>query len=130
MGHKKKRNFKKIGYPGLINVYYKALMIFLVFTAANDIVKGLISGFRIELLLYLLLWISMIIQTTFAYKHITVVFKNYKFLAFFSDCIDIGIFIYVCAAVSKTCTVEGFKDMDTYWHISIPFLILSFNQLC
>ena len=121
---------KKIGYPDLINVFYKALLIFLVFTAANDLVKGLINGFHVELLLYIFLWISMVIQTTFAYKHITDVSENYKLLAFLSDCLDICIFIYVCAAVGNTYSEHEFVDLDSYWHISIPFLILSFNQLC
>lgn len=78
----------------------------------------------------MLLWMSMVIQTTFAYKHIKDVSENYGSLAFLSDCLDICIFIYVCAAISKTCTTAGFCDLDTYRHISIPFLILSFNQLC
>lgn len=117
-------------FPDLINVFYKALIIFLVFTAANDLVKGIISGFRIELLLYLILWMSMVIQSTFAYRHIIDVSNNYKSLAFLSDCLDICVFLYVCAAVGRTYSENGFNDMDSYWHISIPFLILSFNQLC
>ena len=123
---------KKMGYPELINVFYTALLIFLVFTAANDLVKGLIEKFSIELLLYLLLWLSMVIQTTFAYKHIREVSRKYELSAFLSDCIDIGIFIYVCAAIGSTydSATKVFDDLDTYWHISIPFLILSFNQLC
>lgn len=121
---------KEIGFPELINVFYKALMIFLVFTAANNLVKGLINEFHIELLLYIILWISMVIQTTFAYKHITDVFDNYKLLAFLSDCLDVCIFIYVCAAIGNTYSENGFVDMASYWHISIPFLVLSFNQMC
>lgn len=123
---------KKTGYPEIINVLYTALMIFLMFTAANDLVKGLIGEFSLELFLYLLLWLSMVIQTIFAYKHIRDVPQNYNFPAFFSDFVDICIFIYVCAAIGRTYdnTTMVFDDMDTYWHISIPFLILSFNQLC
>lgn len=59
---------KKIGYPEIINMFYSALLIFLMFTAANDLVKGLIRAFSVELFLYLLLWLSMVIQTTFAYR--------------------------------------------------------------
>lgn len=121
---------KKIGLPEIINVLYSALMVFLVFTAGNDLFKGLIGKFRIELLLYIILWASMVIQTIFAYKHIRDISNNYKSLAFISDCIDISIFIYVCAAIGRTCKPDGFYDMDTYQHITIPFLILSFNQLC
>lgn len=121
----------KVGYPELINVYYTALMIFLVFTAANDLVKGLIGGFSIELLLYLLLWLSMVIQTTFAYKHIKEIPpKKYNKWAFASDSLDICIFIYVCALIGQTCTADKFIDLETYRHISIPFLILSVNQFC
>ncbi len=123
---------KKIGYPELINVFYTALLIFLVFTAANDLVKGLIRVFSVELFLYLLLWLSMVIQTTFAYWHIREVSENYELSAFLSDCVDICIFIYVCAAIGSTydSTTKVFDDLDTYWHISIPFIILSFNQVC
>ena len=121
---------EKVGCPEIINVLYTALMIFLVFTAGNDLFKGLMGEFHIELLLYVILWGSMVIQTIFAYKHITLVSDNYKSLAFLSDSLDIFIFIYVCAAISKTCKPCGFYDMDTYRHISIPFLVLSFNQLC
>lgn len=123
---------KKIGLPEIINVLYTALIIFLVFTAATDLLKGLILEFHIELLLYVILWISMVIQTIFAYKHIRDVSGNYQSLAFLSDCFDICIFIYVCAVIGSTYNniTKDFSDMDTYWHISIPFLILSFNQLC
>jgi hypothetical protein len=123
---------KKIGLPEIINVLYTALMVFLVFTAGNDLFKGLIGDFHIKLLLYVVLWGSMAIQTIFAYKHIRDVSDNYKSLAFLSDCFDIGLFIYVCAAIGGTYDniTKEFTDLDTYWHISIPFLILSFNQLC
>lgn len=123
---------KKIGYPEVINVLYTALMVFLVFTAGNDLFKGLIRDFHVKLLLYVILWGSMAIQTIFAYKHIRDVSDNYKSLAFLSDCFDIGLFIYVCAAIGGTYDniTKEFTDLDTYWHISIPFLILSFNQLC
>lgn len=121
---------KKIGYPVVINALYTALMVFLVFTAGNNLVKGLIEDFHITLLLYVILWVSMVIQTIFAYKHIRDVAHNYKSLAFLSDCLDIALFIYVCAAIGSTCTDSGFYDLGSYRHISIPFLILSFNQLC
>lgn len=124
-------NGGKIGLPELINVYYTALMIFLVFTAGNDIFKGIQKDFHWELIFYLFLWLSMVIQTTFAYKHIKEIPpKNYNMLAFISDSIDICIFIFVCAAIGNTYKAdsEEFKDMSTYWYISIPFLILSINQ--
>ncbi len=121
---------KKTGFPKLINVLYAALLVFLVFTAANDLVKGIIKEFHVELMLYIVLWVSMVIQTIFAYKHIRDVAYNYKSLAFLSDCFDIALFIYVCAAIGSTCTDRGFDDLESYRHISIPFLILSFNQLC
>lgn len=136
MGQKKTNKYqrplfrKTIGFPELINVFYKALLIFLVFTAANDLVKTIIGDFHIELLLYIVLWVSMVIQTTFAYKHIRDVAYNYRSLAFLSDCFDIALFIYVCAVIGSTCTDRGFDDLESYLHISIPFLILSFNQLC
>lgn len=126
----KKEDDKKVDYYKIINVFYTALMVFLVFTAGNDLIKGLIGGFRAELLLYVLLWMTMVIQTTFAYVHIRKESKNYKTLAFLSDCLDICIFIYVCAAIIRTCDNGAFIGMDSYRHISVPFLILSFNQLC
>lgn len=121
----------KVGYPELINVYYTALMIFLVFTAGNNLVKGLSDGIHIEWGLYVLLWGSMVIQTTFAYKHIKEIPpKKYNKWAFASDCLDICIFIYVCYMIGQTCVADKFIDLDTYRHISIPFLILSVNQFC
>lgn len=126
-------NGGKIGLPELINVYYTALMIFLVFTAGNDIFKGIQKDFHWELIFYLFLWLSMVIQTTFAYKHIKEIPpKNYNNYAFLSDILDICLFIYVCTAIGNTYNVltEKFEDMPTYRRISIPFLILSVNQFC
>lgn len=126
-------NGGKIGLPELINVYYTALMIFLVFTAANDIFKGILNDFYWELILYLVLWLSMVMQTTFAYKHIKEIPpKNYNNYAFLSDILDICLFIYVCTAIGNTynALTEKFEDMPTYRRISIPFLILSVNQFC
>ncbi len=122
---------RKVSYQDIIYVYYTALMVFLVFTAANGLISGLLKEVHIELLLYVLLWVSMVVQTTFAYKHIMDIHKNdYNIFALISDSVDICIFIYVCAAIGNTCTENGFTDMTSYQHISVPFLILSFNQLC
>lgn len=129
----KESNGGTIGFPELIDLYYTALMTFLVFTAANNLIRGVLDVFHWRLILYMLLWLSMVIQTTFAYKHIKEIRpKNYNVYAFISDSIDICIFIFVCAAIGGTYnSAKGeFIDMTNYRRISIPFLILSVNQFC
>lgn len=113
----------------LVDLYYTALMTFLVFTFADHLLQGLIQSFCIDLFLYALMWLSLVLQTTFAYVHIrNVDLQNYPVKALVSDCLDIAIAIYVCAAIGSTYNANGYCELSDYRHLSIPFLILSINQ--
>ena len=54
----------------VVDIYYTALMTFLVFTFADHLLQGLIQSFCIDLFLYAIMWLSLVLQTTFAYVHI------------------------------------------------------------
>lgn len=113
----------------VVDIYYTALMTFLVFTFANHLLQGLIQSFCIDLFLYAIMWLSLVLQTTFAYVHIRKVdFRNYHVKALFSDCLDIAIAIYVCAAIGSTYNENGYCELSNYRHLSIPFLLLAINQ--
>ncbi len=122
----------KVGYKQLINLYYTALMTFLVFTFANDLLQGLFKDLCIELVLYVILLFSIIVQTTFAYIHIMDIEKdNYPIFALVSDFIDIGLSVYICAVIGSTYnTTDKYVEISSYLHFSIPFLVLSVNQFC
>ena len=113
----------------LVDLYYTALMTFLVFTFADHLLQGLIQSFCIDLFLYAIMWLSLVLQTTFAYVHIRKVdLRKYPVKALVSDCLDIAIAIYVCAAIGSTYNVNGYCELTNYQHLSIPFLILAVNQ--
>lgn len=113
----------------IIYLYYPALMLFLVFTFANSLLRGIIQHFSIELFLYIILWVFLTIQTTFAYTRIkNVKPENYPTKALLSDCLDILIAVYVCAAISGVYGGSENNELGSYLHLSIPFLILSINQ--
>lgn len=113
----------------IVDVYYSALMTFLVFTFADNLLRGIIQYFSFELLLYAIMWIFLVIQTTFAYIHIKNVDPaNYPTKALLSDCLDIVIAIYVCAAIGGVYGRNEGSELSSYLHLSIPFLILSINQ--
>ena len=122
----------EIGYKQLINLYYTALMTFLVFTFGKDLLQGLFSDICKELVLYVIFLFSIIVQTTYAYKHIMDIKQdNYPILALVSDFIDIGLSVYICAAIGSTYnTTDKYVEMTSYLHLSIPFLILAVNQFC
>lgn len=54
--------------------------------------------------------------------------KDYTVKAFISDSIDIGIAIYVCAAIGSTWNGNVYSKLDHYQHLSVPFLVLAINQ--
>ena len=113
----------------LIKIYYTALMTFLVFTFADKLLQGLIDNYsRAELWWFAVLWISLVIQTTYAYKHIREIpQERYSIRALFSYCLDIGIEIFICAAVSSACR-DGKCSELSYLLISIPFMLMAVNQ--
>lgn len=112
-----------------MRLYYPALMTFLVFTFANNLLQGLIHGFCFDLLLYTIMWLFLVLQTTFAYVHIDKIKSgDYTVKAFISDSIDVGIAIYVCAAIGSTYNGNVYSELAHYQHLSVPFLILAINQ--
>ena len=61
---------KKNVYKRVIKIYYPALMLFLVFTFANNLLIGVIQNCSLDLLMYNFIWLFLVIQTTFAYVRI------------------------------------------------------------
>ena len=119
----------KVDFKRLINVFYAALIIFLLFTFAEKLLQGLIYNFCIDLVLYTLMWLFLVMQTTFAYVHIMHIKpEEYTISAFISDCIDIGIAIYVCAAIGGTYSSNEYKGLTNYIHLSAPFILFAINQ--
>ena len=113
----------------IVNLYYPALMLFLVYTFADRLIRGIIQNCTIELLLYLFMWIFLTIQTTYAYIRIKNVDpQDYSTMALLSDCLDILIAIYVCAAMGGMYGLNENNELSSYLHFSIPFLVLSVNQ--
>lgn len=105
-------------------------MIFLVYTFAVRLLREIFQNPSVELVLYIVLWLFLTIQTTFAYIRIkNVPPQQYPMQALLSDCTDIIIAIYVCAAIGGIGQGSN-HIMNTYLHLSIPFLILSVNQFC
>ena len=113
----------------IINLYYPALMIFLVFTLADNLLRGIIHCFSLDLLLFIIMWLFLTIQTTFAYiRLIDFDPKEYPTGALLSDCLGIIIAIYVCAAIGSVYNRGEISELSSYLHLSIPFVILSINQ--
>lgn len=120
---------KKNVYKRVIKLYYPALMVFLVFTFANNLLIGLMQNFCIDLLLYNLLWLFLAIQTTFAYVRIKEIeTQDYSIKPFISDCIDVAIAVIVCAAIGSTYRETAYHELRSYLILSIPFMILAINQ--
>lgn len=119
----------EITLKNIVRLYYPTLMTFLVFTFADNLLQGLIHSFCIDMLLYTIMWIFLVLQATFAYVHIEKIkAENYTIAAFLSDSIDVGIAVYVCAAIGSTYSANGYSELSHYQHLSVPFLILAINQ--
>lgn len=119
-----------VGAKRLINLYYTALMTFLVFTVANDLLKGIFVDYHIEYALYLTFWVALVIQTTFAYRHIMAIEENnYTIKVLISDSIDIVIEIFVCAVVGSTYRTNSYHELADYRLLSIPLIVLAINQM-
>lgn len=57
-----------------------------------------------------------------------IISKGYSLWAFLSDAFDICVAIYICAAISSTCNGNGYEELSSYCHLTIPFILLSFTQ--
>lgn len=113
----------------IINLYYPSLMTFLVFTFADGLLRGIIQGFTVEILLYVILWAFLTIQTTFAYTRLGEIEpEKYPIKALVSDCLDIIIVIYICAAIGGVFSRSEGYELTSYMHLSVPFIILAINQ--
>lgn len=113
----------------IVDLYYPTLMTFLVFAFADNLLRGIIHDFSIELLLYAIMWLFLVIQTTYAYIRIKEVDPlKYPTKALVSDCLDILIAIYVCSAIGGVFGRSEGNELSSYLHLSVPFLILSVNQ--
>lgn len=121
----------KVDNKRIIKLYYTALMTFLVITFANGLLQKVIEySSNTEYVLYLIFWIALVIQTTYAYRHImTIKQKRYKSLILVSDCLDVLIEVFVCAVIC-TYTSNGYHGLEDYRLLSIPFMILAVNQMC
>lgn len=114
----------------IVYLYYPAFMVFLVYTFAVYLLREIFQEPSMELFLYIILWLFLTIQTTFAYiRIINVPPKQYPIQALLSDCTDIIIAVYVCVAIGGIGKGSNYI-MNSYLHLSIPFLILSVNQFC
>lgn len=111
-------------YQKIIHIYYTALMTYLVFTFANNLFQQVVTDHSLEIILYVILWGLLVIQTTFAYVHIMKIpSTNYTICALISDGLDIGFSVYICAVISGACA-----DVSNYLRLSIPFLLIAVNQ--
>lgn len=121
----------KIDNKRIIKLYYTALMTFLVITFANGLLQKVIEySSNTEYVLYLIFWIALVIQTTYAYRHIMAIKqKRYKALILVSDCLDVLIEVFVCAVIC-TYTSNGYHGLEDYRLLSIPFMVLAVNQIC
>lgn len=121
----------KVDNKRIIKLYYTALMTFLVITFANGLLQKVIEySSNTEYVLYLIFWIALVIQTTYAYRHImTIKQKRYKALILVSDCLDVLIEVFVCAVIC-TYTSNGYHGLEDYRMLSIPFMVLAVNQIC
>lgn len=120
----------EIDHKLLIDKYYTALMLYLVYTFADKLLQGLISKICcLDLWIYTILWASLVIQTTFAYKHIMAIKKEaYTTWALVSDCIDISFSLFICAVISSTFRSGDYKELDNYILLYIPFMLMAINQ--
>ena len=113
----------------IVNLYYTAMMTFLVFTFAEKLLFGLIQKPTLELVLCVLLWLTLVAHVTFAYIRIlTIKQKRYTTVVLISDCIDVLCIVYMCAAMGLAYNQDGPNTFHTYIHLSIPFIIIATNQ--
>lgn len=109
----------------IINLYYPAMMVFFVFTLADNLLKKLVFDFSIETLLYVLLWLCMVIHITLARtRGIDWSDREYPLSALIADLFDVLCAIYLCSVIG------GYKDavLSSYLYISAPYIVVSVAQ--
>lgn len=114
----------------LIDIFYSALLIYLVITFADKLFQGIIHHSNItDLWLYTILWVAFVIQTTYAYIHIRAISpERYTTRALFSDIFDVFLEIFICAAIGSTCSSTKYDELNSYLFLSIPFVFMAVNQ--
>ena len=109
----------------IINLYYPAMMVFFVFTLADNLLKKLVFDFSIETLLYVLLWFCMVIHITLARtRGIEWSDRDYPLSALIADMFDILCAIYLCSIIG------GYNNavLSSYLYISVPYIVVSVAQ--
>ena len=110
----------------IIKLYYPAMMVFFVFTFANDILKSITQSLSLENILFAILWAFTAIHITAAYfRIISLSIKEYSIKAFVSDCVDIACIVYLCSYIGALCSLPG---NHSYLNISAILVIVSVNQ--
>lgn len=110
----------------IFQLYYPALMTFIVFTIAGNLIQNVLKTCTLENILLLLLCVFIAIHLTGSYLRIDDWSKErYPVPELISDCIDILCAIYICSAIVRLSDAD---EYISYLHLSIPFLIVSINQ--
>lgn len=101
----------------------------LVFTFACQLLQCLLQSFCTDMLLYLIMWISVVIQATFAYIRISKTKQTvYPITALILDGLDLGIGLFICAIIAGRCNEYEYQPLNSYLLLSIPFLLYSICQ--
>lgn len=126
MPRQKKRTSQNKTYR-IFDLYYPALITFIIFTIGNTLLQNVITDFSMENCLLIFLCLFIAIHLTGAYLRIEDWSKQgYPVSALISDCIDILCAVYICSAIVR---YSSNPDMEiSYLHLSIPFFIVSINQ--
>lgn len=110
----------------IFDLYYPALMTFIVFTIAENLMQNVLANCSLENVLLIVLCVFIAIHLTGSYLRIDDWSQDwYPISALISDCLDIMIAIYICSAIVR---YSRSADDISYLHLSIPLLIVSINQ--
>lgn len=109
----------------IFNVYFPGLIMFTVFSFANELLKKLVFSYSLETMLLTILWIALIIQITYAYTR-GLKYKDVRRpdLAVIASGLEIICVIYMCSIMG------GYENtvMPNYLHLTVPFIGIVFSQ--
>lgn len=109
----------------IIGFFYPAMMVFFVFTLADNLLKKLVFDFSIETLLYVVLWFFTVIQLTYArIRGIEWEDRDYPVGALLMELVDVLCAVYLCSMLG------GYKEtpLSSYLHITGPYIGVSIAQ--